>query len=96
MSERVEKLIAQENAEILRMIHNDEAIYVEAIFILDNDGKRVYDWEMMEDIFRERMETLISLNEQADKGKRDLENFVAGEIIKNWKKNGEMGLEKDD
>lgn len=96
MSERVEKLIAQENAEILRMLRDDEAIYVEAIFELDKDGKRVYDWEAMENCFYRDMETLISLNEQAYKGRRDLQNFVAGEIIKNCKKNGEMGLEKDD
>ena len=60
MSEAVENLIAQENAEIVRMLTDDEAIYVEAIFELDNEGKRVYDWEMMEVIFRQRMETLIS------------------------------------
>lgn len=74
MSERVEKLIAQENAEILRMLHNDEAIYVEAVYELDKDGKRVYDWEIMEYDFYTNMHNLISLNEQADKGRRDLEN----------------------
>ena len=84
MSERVEKLIAQENAEILRMLRDDEAIYVEAIFELDKDGKRVYDWEAMENCFYRDMEILVSLNEQADKGRKDLQNFVAGEIIKNY------------
>ena len=74
MSERVEKLIAQENAEILRMLHMNEALYVHAYFVLDKDGKRVYDREMMREEFEENMETLIELNKQADKGRRDLEN----------------------
>jgi hypothetical protein len=89
MSKGVENLIAEENAEIIRMLTDDEAIYVEAIFELDKEGKRVYDWEMMEVIFRQRMETLITLNEQAEKGKKDLENFIAQKIIENWKQNKE-------
>ncbi len=64
MSERVEKLIAQENAEIIRMLTEDEAIYVQAYFFLDKDGKRVYDREMMREEFEENMETLIELNKQ--------------------------------
>ena len=64
MSERIEKLIAQENAEILRMLHMNEALYVHAYFVLDNDGKRVYDREMMREEFEENMETLIELNKQ--------------------------------
>ncbi len=64
MSERVEKLIAQENAEIIRMLTEDEAIYVEACYYLDNEGKRVYDWETMEESFYRDMENLIELNKQ--------------------------------
>ena len=64
MSERVNKVIAQENDMILRMLHNDEAIYVEAVYELDKDGKRVYDWETMESSFYTDMETLIELNKQ--------------------------------
>jgi len=64
MSERIEKLIAQENAEILRMLHMNEALYVHAYFVLDKDGKRVYDREMMREEFEENMETLIELNKQ--------------------------------
>ena len=87
MSEAVENLIAQENAEIVRMLTDDEAIYVEAIFELDNEGKRVYDWEMMEVIFRQRMETLISLNKQKEKGKKDLEHYMLKMINEQWEKN---------
>ena len=87
MSEAVEKLIAQENAEIIRMLTDDEAIYVEAIFELDNEGERVYDWEMMEVIFRQRMETLISLNKQKEKGKKDLENYMLKMINEQMEKN---------
>ncbi len=64
MSERVEKLIAQENAEIIRMLRDDEAIYVEAVYELDKDGKRVYDWETMEYDFYTNMGNLIELNKQ--------------------------------
>jgi len=87
MSERVENLIAQENAEIIRMLTDDEAIYIEAIFELDNEGKRVYDWEMMEVIFRQRMETLIDLNKQKEKGRRELENQMLKMILEQWEKN---------
>ena len=64
MSERVEKLIAQENAEILRMLSEDEAVYVEAYYYLDKDGKRVYDMELIREEFEENIETLIELNKQ--------------------------------
>ena len=67
MSERVEKLIAQENSEILRMLHDDEAIYVQAVYELDKDGNRVYDWEAMEYSFYRDMEILVSLNEQKNR-----------------------------
>lgn len=77
MSERVEKLIAQENAEIIRMLTEDDAIYVEAVYELDKDGKRVYDWETMEYDFYTNMGNLIELNKQ--KGKASLEQ----EIISN-------------
>jgi hypothetical protein len=66
MSERVEKLIAEESAEIIRMLVDDEAIYVQAVYELDKDGKRVYDWETMEYSFYTDMETLISLNQQKE------------------------------
>ena len=64
VSERVEKLIAQENAEIIRMLTEDEAIFVEAYFYLDKDGKRVYDMDMIREEFEENIETLIELNKQ--------------------------------
>jgi len=64
MSERVEKLIAQENTEILRMLHDDDAIYVEAVYEIDKDGKRAYDWEIMEYDFYTNMGNLIELNKQ--------------------------------
>ena len=64
MSERVEKFIHRENNEILRMLHDDEAIYVHAYYNVDKDGKRVYDTEMMQEEFEENMETLIELNKQ--------------------------------
>ena len=64
MSERVEKLIAQENAVILQMLHDDEAIYVHAYFSLDKDGKRVYDMDMIMEEFYSNIENLIELNKQ--------------------------------
>jgi len=64
MSERVEKLIAQENAEILRMLSEDEAVYVEAYYYLDKDGKRVYDMALIREEFEDNLETLIELNKQ--------------------------------
>ena len=64
MSERVEKLIAQENAEIIRMLTEDEAIYVQAYFVLDKDGKRAYDIDMIMEEFYSNLETLIELNKQ--------------------------------
>ena len=64
MSEQVEKLIAQENAEIIRMLSEDEAIYVHAHYFLDKDGKRVYNWAVMQEEFEENMENLIALNKQ--------------------------------
>tara|TARA_R110000824_G_scaffold95994_4_gene230404 strand:- start:5795 stop:6001 length:207 start_codon:yes stop_codon:yes gene_type:complete len=64
MSESVKKLIQAEEREILRMLHDDEAIYVEAYFVLDKDGKRVYDMGMITEEFYSNMETLIELNKQ--------------------------------
>jgi len=64
MSERVEKLIEEENALILSSLADDEAIYVNAYWILDTNGKRVFDKEMMRKEFEENMETLIELNKQ--------------------------------
>ena len=64
MSERVEKLIAQENAEILRMLSEDEAVYVEAYYYLNKDGKRVYDMALIREEFEDNLETLIELNKQ--------------------------------
>ena len=84
MSERVEKLIAQENAEILRMLRDDEAIYVEAVYELDKDGERVYDWEAMEYDFYTSMENLISLNKQAG---RDIAGEMCDDLLKMVKKN---------
>ena len=64
MSERVERLFAQENAEIIRMLTEDEAIYVQAYFVLDKDGKRVYDMDMIMEEFYSNIENLIELNKQ--------------------------------
>ena len=75
MSERVNKIIEEENEEILNMLHNDEAIYVNAYYILDKDGKRIYNLEIMRDEFEENMYNLIDLNQQ--KGLSD------GKVINN-------------
>ena len=64
MSERVNKLIEQENELILNGIHDDEIVYVNAYYVLDKDGKRVYDLEIMRDEFEENMYNLIDLNKQ--------------------------------
>ena len=64
MSERVNKIIAEENALILSSLADYEAIYVNAYYILDKDGKRVYDMEMIREEFEENIETLIELNKQ--------------------------------
>ena len=64
MSERVEDLIEQEDAEILNGIADDEIVYVNAYYVLDKDGKRVYDMEMIRDEFEENIYTLIDLNKQ--------------------------------
>ena len=64
MSERVNKLIAEENALILKSLADDEAIYVNAYYVLDKDGKRVHDMEMIRDEFEENIYTLIDLNKQ--------------------------------
>ena len=64
MSERVNKLIAQENELILNGIHDDEIVYVNAYYVLDKDGKRVYDMEMIREEFESNIETLIDLNKQ--------------------------------
>jgi len=64
MSERIEDLIEEENIEILNGIADDEIVYVNAYYILDKDGKRVYDMEMIRDEFEENMGTLIDLNKQ--------------------------------
>lgn len=68
MSRAVEKLIEQENQEILWMLHNEEAFYVRAYYSVDTDGKRVYDRQTMRKEFEENMETLISLNKQRENG----------------------------
>tara|TARA_R110000824_G_scaffold215792_1_gene402337 strand:- start:41 stop:262 length:222 start_codon:yes stop_codon:yes gene_type:complete len=64
MSERVDKLIAQENAEILNGIADNEIVYVNAYYVLDKDGKRVYDMEMIRQEFEESILILIDLNKQ--------------------------------
>ena len=64
MSQRVEKLIAQENAVILQMLHDDEAIYVHAYYVLDKDEKRVYDMDSIRDEFEFNIKNLIELNKQ--------------------------------
>ena len=84
MSKRVEKLIKEEDRLILDMIHNDEAIYVEAVYELDKDGKRVYDWEIMEYDFYTSMENLISLNKQAG---RDIAGEMCDDLVNMVRKN---------
>ena len=64
MSERVNKLIEQENELILNGIHDDEIVYVNAYYVLDKDGKRVYDMEMIRQEFEENILILIDLNKQ--------------------------------
>ena len=64
MSERVEKLIEEENELILNGIHDDEIVYVNAYYSLDNNGKRVYDMDMITEEFHSNIETLIELNKQ--------------------------------
>ena len=64
MSERVEDLIEQEDAEILNGIADDEIVYVNAYYVLDKDGKRVYDMEMIRQEFEENILILIDLNKQ--------------------------------
>jgi len=64
MSERVEDLIEQEDAEILNGIADDEIVYVHAYYVLDKDGKRVYDMEMIRQEFEENILILIDLNKQ--------------------------------
>ena len=64
MSESVEKLIAEENRQILEALHDDEAIYVNAYYVLDKNGKRVYDMGMITNEFESNIETLIELNKQ--------------------------------
>jgi len=64
MSERVNKLIKKENTQILKLLHDDEAIYVHAYYFLDTDGKRVYDMGLITKEFEENIDTLIELNKQ--------------------------------
>jgi len=64
MSERVNKMIEEENNMILNGIHDDEIVYVNAYYVLDKDGKRVYDMDMITEEFESNIETLIDLNKQ--------------------------------
>ena len=64
MSDRVYKCIEEENNDILWMLHNDEAIYVHAYYSEEDDGKRIYDWDMMREEFEQNMENLFALNKQ--------------------------------
>ncbi|MAH48506.1 hypothetical protein CMI37_21955 [Candidatus Pacearchaeota archaeon] len=64
MSERLDELLEQEDIEILNGIHDDEIVYVSAYYILDKDGKRVYDMEMIRQEFEENILILIDLNKQ--------------------------------
>ena len=85
MSERVEKLIKEENNQILQMIHNDEAIYVVAQYYIDDEtGERIYDWESMKYDFETSMQNLISLNKQAG---RDIAGEMCDDLLKMVKKN---------
>ena len=64
MSERLDELLEEEDAEILNGIHDDEIVYVNAYYILDKDGKRVYDMDMIRQEFEENILILIDLNKQ--------------------------------
>ena len=64
MSEDVERLIEMENRQMLTALHDDEAIFVNAYFVLDKEGKRVYDMDMITEEFHSNIETLIELNKQ--------------------------------
>ena len=64
MSERLDELLEQEDIEILNGIHDDEIVYVNAYYILDKEGKRVYDMEMIREEFEENILILIDLNKQ--------------------------------
>ena len=64
MSERLDELLEQENIEILNGIADDEIVYVNAYYILDKDGKRVYDMDMIRQEFEENILILIDLNKQ--------------------------------
>ena len=64
MSEEVNKLMEEENTMILNALHNDEAIYVNAYYVLDKNGKRVYDMDIITNEFESNIETLIELNKQ--------------------------------
>ena len=57
MSERLDELLEQENIEILNGIADDEIVYVNAYYILDKDGKRVYDMDMITNEFESNIET---------------------------------------
>ena len=41
-------------------------VYVHAYYVLDKDGKRVYDMEMIREEFAENIDTLITLNKQKE------------------------------
>ena len=64
MSERLDELLEEENIEILNGIADDEIVYVNAYYILDKDGKRVYDMDMIRQEFEENILILIDLNKQ--------------------------------
>ena len=64
MSERLDELLEEEDLEILNGIHDDDIVYVNAHYILDKDGKRVYDMDMIRQEFEENILILIDLNKQ--------------------------------
>ena len=64
MSEEINNLMKEENTMILNALHDDEAIYVNAYYVLDKNGKRVYDMDMITNEFESNIETLIELNKQ--------------------------------
>ena len=62
---RSERLIEAKIANRLhRKVEKNEAIFVNAYYILDKDGKRVYDMEMIRQEFEENILILIDLNKQ--------------------------------
>lgn len=49
---------------IINNLYEDEAIYTESYYYLDENGKRVYDIENMRQEFEKNMQILININKE--------------------------------